>query len=184
MSNLPGASKSSKEQGDVSLLEFLDLQQLNCLNESPDHRLKPIVESKSMNKSSEKFLQSDADEQLLLNIAFNQTVRVKSIIIKSEDTSKAPKLIKLTVNKPSLGFDDVADAKEPAVAQIFELSEEDVKGKPIQLRFVRFQSVNSLHIFVASNQGDEEETIINAIDVIGVPVETTKDLSRLKQQEE
>ncbi|EEB96074.1 hypothetical protein MPER_04852, partial [Moniliophthora perniciosa FA553] len=36
---------------------------------------------------------------------------------------------------------------------------------------------NSLH-------GDEEETIINAIDVIGVPVETTKDLSGLKQQEE
>ncbi|KAK7054507.1 hypothetical protein VNI00_003705 [Paramarasmius palmivorus] len=173
----------SRDSVHVSLLEFLDLQQLNCLNESPDHPLKPVVESKSLNNSPEKFLQSDADEQLLLNIAFNQTVRVKSIIIKSEDVSKAPKLIKLAVNKPSLGFEDVADANEPAVAQILELSEEDVKGKPIQLRFVRFQSVNSLHIFVASNQGDEEETVINAIDVIGVPVETTKDLSGLKQQE-
>jgi len=78
----------------------------------------------------------------------------------------------------------VADAKEPAVAQILELDEETVKeGKPVVLRFVRFQSVNSLHIFVESNHGNEEETRINAIDIIGVPVETTKDLKGLIPKE-
>jgi hypothetical protein len=109
---------------------------------------------------------------------------VKSIIIKSTDIEHAPKKIKLAVNRPSLGFDDVTDAEEPAVAQVLELDEETVKeGKPVPLRFVRFQNVNILHVFVASNHGDEEETRINAIDVIGVPVETTKDLSGLRQQE-
>ncbi|KAL0057589.1 hypothetical protein AAF712_013410 [Marasmius tenuissimus] len=179
------ASTSQKEKGDVSLLQFLDLQQLNCLNETPDHSLKGIVQGKSLNTNSGNWLQSDADEQLLLNVTFNQTVRVKSIIIKSTNTAKAPKLIKLAVNRPSIGFEDVQDATEPGVAQVFELSEDDVKeGKPIALRFVRFQAVNSLHIFVANNHGDEEETVINGIDVIGMPVETTKDLSGLKQQEQ
>ncbi|KAF9062049.1 DUF1000-domain-containing protein [Rhodocollybia butyracea] len=178
-----GASSSPAEQGDVSLLQFLDLQQLDCLNESTDHNLKSILSSKKLN-TSESYLESDADEQLLMNIAFNQSVRVKSIIIKSNDVAHAPKKIKLAINKPSLGFDDVADAKEPAVAQILELDEETVKeGKPVVLRFVRFQSVNSLHIFVESNHGNEEETRINAIDIIGVPVETTKDLKGLIPKE-
>ena len=44
-------------------------------------------------------------------------------------------------------------------------------GKRIPLRFVRFQNVNSLHIFVASNQGGEEETMINSIDLFGLPVQ-------------
>ncbi|KAK7437715.1 hypothetical protein VKT23_018431 [Stygiomarasmius scandens] len=175
--------QSSKEQGDVSLLQYLDLQQLNCLNESTEHTLKHIVSEKKLNASGE-YLESDADEQLLLNIAFNQAVRVKSIIIKSKELAQAPKSIKLAVNRPSLGFEDIEDAGEPAIAQVLELSEEDVKeGKPIALRFVRFQSVNSLHVFVGSNHGGEEVTRIDAIDVIGVPVETTKDLSGLRQQE-
>ncbi|KAJ3720593.1 DUF1000-domain-containing protein [Lentinula raphanica] len=173
------ATSSSKEQGDVSLLQFLDLQQLNCLNESSEHNFKSIVSFKSVNTSN-SYLESDADEQLLLNVAFNQAVRVKSLIIKSTDIAHAPKKIKLAVNRPNLGFDDVADAEEPAVAQILELDQETVtEGKPVALRFVRFQS-----IFVVSNHGDEEETKINAIDVIGVPVETTKDLSGLRQKQE
>ncbi|KAL0564844.1 hypothetical protein V5O48_017194 [Marasmius crinis-equi] len=180
-----GGSSSSKDKGDVSLLQFLDLQQLNCLNESPDHPFKPIVEGKSLNQDGAKYLQSDADEQLILNVAFNQTVRVKAVVIKSSEASKAPKTIKLAVNRPSIGFEDVQDAEEPAVAQIIHLTEEDVaSGKPIPLRYVRFQGVNILHIFVLNNHGDEEETIISGIDVIGTPVETTKDLSGLKQQEQ
>jgi hypothetical protein len=51
----------------ISLLEYLDLSQLNCLNESSAHTFKSIVSLKSRNTSG-SFLLSDADEQLLLNI--------------------------------------------------------------------------------------------------------------------
>jgi len=167
--------------GDVSLLEFLDSAQLNCLNEADEHGVKSILSNKGKNKGS-SYLQSDADEQLLINIPFHQTVRVRSISIQSEDLANAPKAIKLFVNKPSLGFEDVEDAKEPEASQIIQLSEDDVKdGKRINLRFVRFQNVNSLHIFVASNQGGEEETKINSIDIFGLPVQVTKDLGGLRK---
>ncbi|KAJ7929397.1 PITH domain-containing protein [Mycena leptocephala] len=168
---------------DVSLLEHVDLTQLNCLNESNAHPFSSIVSTKALNATS-NYLLSDADEQLLLNIPFHQSVRVRSIVIKSSAGEQAPKRVKLLVNRPSIGFEDVEDAEEPEVAQILEISDEDVKnGKPIALRFVRFQTVTSLHIFVVSNQGGTDETRIDAVDLLGVTVETTKDLKGLKQEE-
>ncbi|KAF8892675.1 DUF1000-domain-containing protein [Infundibulicybe gibba] len=173
----------SNTPGDVSLLEYLDLSQLNCLNESQDHTLKSIVSQKSRNTSSNHLL-SDADEQLLLTIPFNQTVRIRSIVIHASVEAQAPRSVKLFVNRPNLGFEDVEEAVEPEVAQALEMSAEDAaRGTQIALRYVRFQAVNSLHIFVASNHGGEE-TRIDAIDIFGLTVETTKDLSGLKAQEE
>lgn len=170
--------------GDVSLLEFLETNQLNCLNEVPEHGIKTILSNKGKT-TAKSYLQSDTDEQLLLNIYFNQTVRVRSIALTTSTPSNAPKNIKLFINKPSLGFEDVEDAEEPQASQVLELSEDVVKdGNRIPLRFVRFQNVNSLHIFVASNQGDEEETRIDTLDIFGVPVQVTKNLSELRKATE
>jgi len=182
-SGTPG-SGFKEEAIHQSLLEYLDLSQLNCLNEAEGHTFKSIVSSKSRNATG-SYLLSDADEQLLLNICFNQAVRVRSIVLISKDATRAPENIKLFINRPSLGFEDVENASEPDAAQVLKLTSEDVeKGTPIILRFVRFQSVNSLHIFIQSNHGGEDESRLDVLDVLGVPVEATKDLSGLKKQEE
>lgn len=74
-------------------------------------------------------------------------MRVRSIAFKCTDEAKAPKRIKLLVNRQSIDFADVADAVEPEVAQVLELTPEQVNdGKRIPLRFVRFQSVNTLNV--------------------------------------
>jgi len=174
------------DSASVSLLEYLDLSQLNCLNESSEHTLESILKHKSKNNSPDCYLQSDADEQLILNIPFNQTVRVRSIVIQGSLADEAPKDLKLAVNRLNLGFDDVQDAEEPDVAQVLFLDPANVhnSSQPIPLRFVRFQTVNSLHIFVHSNQGGAEYTRIDSIDILGFPVETTKDLSGLKSDKQ
>lgn len=167
-----------------SLLEFLDSSQLTCLNESRDHNMRSIVSKDSSGRSSTAFLESDVDEQLLLNITFNQAVRARTLLVRSSAGAQAPRKIKLFINQPSLGFDDIEDGRA-VPAQEFELSEDDVsQGKKIALRYVRFQAVNSLHIFVESNQGGEELTRIDSIDVFGFPVMGIRDLSGLRQQEE
>ena len=72
---------------------------------------------------------------------------MRGISIKCSQESQAPKLIKIAVNNPNIGFDEVQDAVEPQVAQIIELDAETVtSGNVIPLRFVRFQSVLSLHV--------------------------------------
>lgn len=78
---------------------------------------------------------------------FIRTVRVRSIVLHTTNSSSGPKKIKLLTNKPSVGFEDVENAEEPQVSQTLELSEETIKeGKHIQLRYVRFQAVNTLHV--------------------------------------
>jgi len=177
-----GASGSGDfaSASDVSLLEYLDTSQVNCLNENQDHTLKSIVGNKRRN-TTDAYLESDADEQLLITLAFIQVVRIRSIIIHTKDASKGPKGIKIDINKPSLGFDDIENAKEPAVVQELEVPKDLIEqGKHIHLRFVRLQRVNTLHIFVSSNHGAEDETRIDAIDVFGQPVATTQ-VSGLKK---
>ncbi|OCH95216.1 DUF1000-domain-containing protein, partial [Obba rivulosa] len=167
----------------TSLLEHLDVSQLTCLNENGEHTLKSIVGDRKRNTSS-AYLESDVDEQLLLNVTFNQTTRIRALALqtKPEHAAQAPARIKLILNRPTLGFDDVDDS---GVVQELELTPEQVRdGKPVPLRFVRFQAVNTLHIFVESNQGGEEQTRIDAIDVFGTPVVGTRDLSGLRKAEE
>jgi len=176
------SASRSEGSSPSSLLEYLDLSQLNCLNEVEDHNLKGLLSGKTRN-TTDAHLLSDSDEQLLLNIYFNQAVKVKSIVLHTAGPQEGPNLIKLFVNRTAIDFEDVQDAEEPEVAQVLEVPKDSVKeGRPIDLRFVRFQSVNSLHIFVKSNHGEGETTRIDAIDIFGVPGGATKDLSELKKQ--
>lgn len=74
-------------------------------------------------------------------------MRIRSILVKGSVAEQQPRLIKLFINRPTLGFSDAEDAKEPEAAQIIELTAEQVaQGRRIPLRFVRFQNVNSLHV--------------------------------------
>jgi len=172
---------------DISLLEHLDVSQINCLNEERPHDLKSLFAAKKLNTSPDVYLESSADAQLLLNIHFNQAVRIRTLVLRSAVAPKrGPKTLKLLVNKPSISFGDVDGTDDAAFAQVVRLCEEDVRdGRPVVLKFVRFQSVNSLHVFVESNQSDDDEvqTRIDAIDVLGVPVEATKNLSGLRQED-
>ncbi|KAH9946405.1 DUF1000-domain-containing protein [Epithele typhae] len=167
---------------EASLLEYLESPQLNCLNEAPQHTLKGILADKKKNTGS-AYLQSDADEQLLLNIPFNQTVKIRAIALQTAEVARGPRTVRLLINRPSLSFEDGEEAS--AVVQELELSEADVReGRKVPLRFVRFQSVTSLHAFVVSNQGGEDETRVDAIDVFGMPVMGTRDVSGLKKVED
>ena len=72
-------------------------------------------------------------------------MRVRSISIKADPVPAGPKAIKLFTNRTSLGFEDVEEAADPV--QILELDEKTVReGNRVPLRYVRFQSVNSLHV--------------------------------------
>ncbi|KAH8088995.1 PITH domain-containing protein [Filobasidium floriforme] len=164
-----GSSASAPaEPGVESLLPQVHTAQLTCLNESADHGIKSIVGSGAGKKGS-SYLESESDPELLVYLPFNQPVKIKSISFFSGiSPPQGPKTVQLFINQPQFDFAD-ADSHEPT--QELVLSEGDVKGgNRIDLRFVRFQNVNSLHILVKDNQGDEETTRIDSFDVYGSEV--------------
>lgn len=165
-------SSADTSSDDVDVKGYMDLKPFimssgcNCLNESDEHTHSNIF------ADNETYLESDCDEQLILTIAFTQAVKMHSIKINAPDDGHGPKVIKMFVNQPSSIDFDQAEGMEGI--QKIELTPEDIKGeKVIPLRFVKFQNVSNVVIFVANNQGDEETTVLKYLKLIGVPLDAT-----------
>jgi len=143
-----------------------------CLNEADDHPFSNCLNSDT------GFLESDVDEQLILSLTFSQSVRLHSIAIKGP-ADKGVKRIRLFINQPqTLDFDQVNSRES---VQDLEFTKEQVTNcTPIQLKYVKFQNVQNILIFVQNNQGDTETTVIQELKLIGSPISTT-DMSGFKR---
>lgn len=151
----------------VELSSFITKSGCECLNESDDHPLAHCLDN-----NNQTYLESDCDEQLIITLAFSQPIKLHSIKIKAPQ-EEGPKTLKLFLNQPrSLDFDK-AETSEPI--QQIELKAEDLleDAKPVPLKYVKFQNVNSLTIFVKDNQAGKDTTRVSKILLIGSPVAAT-----------
>ncbi|XP_055606650.1 thioredoxin-like protein 1 [Uranotaenia lowii] len=159
--------------GMLDLVTFIQKNQCECLNESDDH---PLTNALS---ATGGHLESGCDEQLIISVTFNQVVKIHSIKFKSPP-AHGPKNVKLFINQPrTIDFDQ---AESQISVQDLVLEEKDLEnGTPVQLRYVKFQNVQNIQLFVKDNQSGDERTIIEHLAFIGSPIATTKmdDFQRL-----
>ncbi|XP_038982029.1 PITH domain-containing protein At3g04780 isoform X3 [Phoenix dactylifera] len=61
--------------------------------------------------------------------------------------------------------------------------EDNLKGKPVNLKYVKFQNVRSLTIFIEDNQGGNDVSKVQKIVLYGTTVDTTnmKDLKKIEE---
>ncbi|KAI8070706.1 PITH domain-containing protein [Gongronella butleri] len=162
-----GAASAAFEgaPGHVDLTDIITPNQMDALNQQDEHNVKNIF------KSDTSYLESDVDEQLIITVPFNQPVKIHSLKFKVGDQDKAPKTIKIFANRQHLGFDDVESINE---TQTIELTPKHFEDNVIvPLRFVKFQNITSVVLFIEDNQGDEETTALQQLIFIGSPVEST-----------
>ncbi|XP_049756886.1 thioredoxin-like protein 1 [Elephas maximus indicus] len=167
LENDPGSNEDTDiPKGYMDLMPFINKAGCECLNESDEHGFDNCL------RKDLSFLESDCDEQLLITVAFNQPVKLYSMKFQGPDNGQGPKYVKIFINLPrSMDFEE-AERSEPT--QALELTEDDIKEDSIvPLRYVKFQNVNSVTIFVQSNQGEEETTRISYFTFIGTPVQAT-----------
>lgn len=85
--------------------------------------------------------------------------------------ANAPKTVKIFTNRSVLGFDDVDSVNE---TQTLELTPENFEENAIvNLRFVKYQNITHIMLFIEDNQEDEDTTQIQQLVFIGCPVEAT-----------
>eukprot|EP00457_Paulinella_chromatophora_P011737 gb/GEZN01011895.1/.p1 GENE.gb/GEZN01011895.1/~~gb/GEZN01011895.1/.p1 ORF type:complete len:178 (+),score=32.00 gb/GEZN01011895.1/:301-834(+) len=154
--------------GPVDLAEYIYKEGTHCMNEDAKNTLNNCIKSPAR-ENDNLFLQSSADGQLLVTVAFSMPMKLSGIIINGPVDS-GPSSVKLFANHKNIDFDM---AEEENGEQNIPLSKEQLKGeKPIPLRFVKFQKVSSLSLFFPGNHADEDTTKISKIVFIGTPPPT------------
>jgi len=127
---------------------------------------------------------SDADEQIIIHVSFNEFCKVHSVKLTEYNLGMNPEfnptIVKLYVNRENVGFED-ADDIDPT--QELTLTEADLKegAPPIFLKYVKFQRVRSITLYVAENAGGDI-TALGSLQFFGRSVATTN-MSDFKKQE-
>ena len=124
------------------------------------------------------WVESDTDEQLMLFVPFRATVKVHTLQITSLPQSLSqsqveppmrPRTIQIYSNRPHiLGFEEAEDIP-PTQKITLETEDWDQKAgtAKVELRFVKFQNVTSLVLFVVDGNGDGDTVRIDRLRVIG-----------------
>lgn len=151
-------------KGMMDITSFVDKRGSECLNESDDH---PYAHCLTPGGG---YLESDCDEQLILALTFNQSMKIHSLKIKAP-SDKGPKTVRIFQNQPNTLDFDKADSM--VSVQDLELTEEQLEGQIVPLKFVKFQNVQNLMFFFKDNQGGDEVTQIDHLSIIGTPIQST-----------
>ena len=198
---LPRGYKDVTDQVDVRGLDLLnadsDVGNVRTLFDMSPPSALAAAKGKGKGDGSEgkkDWVESDVDEQLMLYVPFTSTLKMHTIHITSippqhhdddDDDDEAPlrpKTIHLYINKQhNLGFEEAEDIQ---ATQSFELKpsdwDEQTGTAKLELRFVKFQNVSSLVLFVVDGEGDGEKTRVDRIRFIGESGEK-RDMGKLEK---
>lgn len=84
--------------GDIDCLSLVNKTNSYCLNESSSHPHSKLFAFDGA-IGPDSFLESDSDEQLLLSLTFNSTVKISSIQFATLTDGTAPCIIKMFINR-------------------------------------------------------------------------------------
>lgn len=153
----------------------IEFEKIRTLNESePDAGAKIVEKTWAQRLNSEPELVSDSDEQLLMLIpyvfsflmirnshlllslySFAGTVKLHSVIVRTSNSSSAPKTLHLFVNKDDLDFSSASDAHPTQTLTVSQTS--DIQEIPVKRTL--FGNTYCLTLFVEDNYGDEVSRI-------------------------
>ncbi|QRV75359.1 PITH domain-containing protein [Ceratobasidium sp. AG-Ba] len=107
-----------------------------------------------------KWLESDADDQLILRIPFTGSVKLRALLLKTGPGEQTPEKVSLFPNADELDFSDASD-REPA--QSFDIAQSRDVGE-YTVKPAKFSNCRSITLFFPAAQG--ADTLRIAPDVV------------------
>ncbi|OXB77767.1 UNVERIFIED_CONTAM: hypothetical protein H355_000522 [Colinus virginianus] len=152
----------------------IDRGRLQCLNERREGSGARVFRAWEERGDREQFVESDEDAELLFNVPFTGSVKLKAVIVMGEDDDSHPSELRLFKNIPQMSFDDAA--REPE--QTFSLNPDPVGELEYPTKIARFSNVHDLSMYFPKNFGAETMKIF----YIGLKGEWTESLSAARVQ--
>lgn len=180
-------------KGYADISEEIEKVALDIMNASTDAgNARTLLEESQPGKDpkAKDWVESDTDEQLMIYIPFRSTLKIHSIHLTSlpplgddeEEEVRRPRKLKLYANRPNIvGFEEAEGITPTQEVEIAPESWSKETGTiVINTRFVKFQSIFSLTIFVEEGEDGCEKTRIDRIRVVGEAGEK-RDLGKLEK---
>ena len=130
-------------------------------------------------ETEKDWVESDTDEQLMLFVPFQSTLKVHTLQITSLppkdahedriDIPMRPKTMHLYLNRPQiLGFEEAEDISATQTIILHPQDWDSATGTAkVELRFVKFQKVSSLVMFISDGNGNGEKVRVDRIKIVG-----------------
>lgn len=168
----------------VNINEFVDKDKAIALNADNATSIASLFGSGHGLLKSDQ----DVDAQLLLIIPFREKVKIRGVKFAAEaklqSAAAGPRRVRLLVDQPDVAFGDVETL--PAVQEL-TLTPADLAGGGVgqRLKFVKFQNVSSVTMFIEDNQDDADVTFLSRIEFIGAPIDGMRvaDIKKIEEQE-
>ncbi|TWW65112.1 PITH domain-containing protein 1 [Takifugu flavidus] len=124
-----GEHEPAERGFEYGLYSRIDLEKMQCLNESRDGDGKVVFKPWDQRNERDKYVESDADEELLFNIPYK--------------------------NIPQMSFDDTG--REPD--QAFRLNRDPLAELEYPTKIARFSNVHHLSVHISKNYGAENTRV-------------------------
>ncbi|KAI0322145.1 galactose-binding domain-like protein [Amylostereum chailletii] len=139
-----------------NLFKHIDRANVVALNASEDGEPGRAVIKPWHERTDETiYVESDADDQLIIRIPFTGAVKLRSLLLKTGPGDQTPEKVALFSNADNLDFSDAAD-KEPT--QEFTVVQSREVGE-YSLKAAKFPNVSSVTLFFPAAQGADTTRI-------------------------
>ncbi|ESZ95345.1 thioredoxin [Sclerotinia borealis F-4128] len=169
----------------------VDIKGLELLNADSDfgdvrtlidtNKPSALSKGKGADSKAKDWVVSDTDEQLMLFVPFQSTLKVHTIQITSlasasddknddddDEEPMRPKTIQLYTNRTHIvGFEEAEDLPSTQTITLEAKDWDSTGTATLSLRFVKFQNVTSLVVFIVDGDGDREKVRIDRVRIIG-----------------
>ncbi|KAN0113901.1 Galactose-binding domain-like protein [Russula decolorans] len=140
-----------------SLYGVIDRDNVHGLNLTVPEDAKETIKPWDERESTEKFAESNVDDQLVVHIPFAQNVRIKSVLLKLGRGDVTPRRLRIYANRATIiDFSEVDDVQPSLNISLLE-GETSVTEYP--LRMAAFSSINSLSLFLSDSVGGESSRV-------------------------
>ncbi|KAI8992372.1 galactose-binding domain-like protein [Pilobolus umbonatus] len=145
------------ESGEQFLLySKIDIDNVRCFNEAEPNSGSHIIKPWNERWEDTKYLESDADEQLIVFVPFTGCVKLRSICIRTDRSDHAPSKMKVFINRDDVDF-DAADTYTPV--QEFDLVQSSNDVIEYGVRVSKFSNVRNISLFFPENFGEDTSII-------------------------